>query len=78
MNKEEIESLGWIQYSHLTERTVGFKLNDYKLFYNFESNRLRIGKNTEEEIIGYKEYFDGKITNPSELKVLMKQLNINE
>lgn len=77
LSKKFIESTGWTQYSNPTERTVGYKHEDYRLFYNKQTNRLRIGKIDEDEIIGYKEYFDGVIDNEKDYIRLLRQISID-
>ena len=79
MTKEEIESLGWVfGKSHLRDNFLDiFKLQYYILSYKYDDHSLNIIYSnpniwTETEDIRFK----GTIKNKSELKTLMKQLNI--
>jgi len=76
LNQEDIESLGFKKGLKVTEKTQSYYLDEYKLFHNEENNRVRIGIIDMNQILGHKEYFDGFIKNKSELKKLLKQLNI--
>ena len=73
LDKEDIESLGWKFYENDTIPLKAFSKNeDYKLTYISGMHRVSIANNLVEHT-----HFDGSIKNKSELKKLMKQLNIS-
>lgn len=78
LDREDIESLGWefkeIEKGMLSDRPV-FQFKTYLL--NFCKNEYAIWLLITDEDCDY-QHFSGKIKNKSELKQLMKQLNIQE
>ena len=72
LDKEDIESLGWIKTIHKTVEC--FKLNNNYLFHFNESN-IFISIDVISEI-NTTQLFRGVIKNKSELKKLMQQFNI--
>ncbi len=80
LDKEDIESLGWKQSreSNCSEiefiMDLGNRLDNLGLIYDEEDQYLRIHWFGEGDITR----FSGTIKNKSELKKLMKQLDINE
>jgi len=82
LDKEDIESLGWLfekQHAGLEElqfsKDLGSTYDNLGLDYSLDSGYLRIAYNG---LNGDTTRFSGTIKNKSELKVLMKQLGINE
>jgi len=71
LDKEDIESLGFKEYYNDSERNVWFQLNEFSLNLA-EYTDFNIG------IIDHSDFtlFRGTIKNKSELKVLLRQLNI--
>lgn len=62
MNREEIEGNDWKFAYRLTQRTDVYTKGEYKLFFNNENNRVRIGKDVEESFMypfGFTQLFDG-------------------
>lgn len=76
LDKEDIESLGW-KYNDGSVIHLGFvNLNYPDLFLEFWFNDNRIVIHNREQYEDNFTYFNGMIKNKSELKKLMKQLNI--
>ena len=86
LDKEDIESLGfklkgksidlWFEKEGIYLRDDGYHLNNIKLQYGLHDNNLKITFNYvagEEQI-----HFEGKIKNKTELKKLLKQLEIED
>jgi len=81
LDKEDIESLGWFhRYDDFTfgeySREKTDQLN-YQLSYDYTYHTLTIGIYDKESITFYQDIFVGDCKNKSELKKLLKQLQIN-
>lgn len=78
LDKKDIESLGFSYYkTHPGMEQMEFDKGEYELTYdpNFKGKQwLRINLEGEGDVT----LFSGSIKNKSELKVLLKQLNIHE
>jgi len=84
MNKEDIESLGWIHdKTSDNSKFLKFSKGNYMLGYNFTNNTLGIivaDLSKSEEYLKYMnepQVRNLKIETKEELKTLMKQIGIN-
>lgn len=86
LDQEDIESFGfilkgkaidlWFEREGIYLRDDGYHLQNIKLQYGLHDNRLKftfVYTGGDEDV-----HFEGKIKNKSELKKLMKQLQIND
>lgn len=89
LDQEDLESLGWKMTKNFNyEIQFQFIINDYKFYdcsYDFEDKILLIEEFIQEKLVAntinnYNSYtlFKGEIKNKSELKRIMKQLQIWE
>lgn len=79
LDKEDIESLGWeFEKEDVRLSILNFKLRNFKLSYDlFEEDKYNLILSISEHVSTTSQFrFISPIKNKSELKKLMKQLNI--